>query len=425
MQLSDQGHRRPPTFGKLKVDSKVNLLIPQPIKPTTCLTDTEVMSKLLGRGYTKHRVPDDHGIEVTVEFWIQEISAISELTSDFDMDIYVNELWYDKNLNFSDIFACNDNITLDHAGLSKVWMPNNCFITTKVAEIHDSPFKNVFFTMLRNGTVWVNYRVRVRGPCAMDLSKFPMDSQDCSLVYISFNYNNAEVKLRWNHDRPDPVYPLRKLMLPDFDLVKIVPEMTEILYPAGKWDALTVTFTFKRRYVWYFMQAFVPTYLTIFISWIAFSLSPRAIPARTLLGVNAILAQIFQFGAMRNLLPRVSYIKAIDVWILGSMTFVFASLVELAIVGYQAKKADAAKKKVFADYTEISIPVKSLNTEQAVYANDDNFDDNDSLRPCCFHQHAFIAFLKSQQVDFYAKIFFPALYSLFNIFYWCHYGLSD
>lgn len=97
----------------------------------------------------------------------------------------------------------------------------------------------------------------------MDLTNFPMDTQKCSLVYLSFNYNNEEVQLRWN-ERSDPVYPLRQLMLPDFDLIKIDPTIKEIIYPAGKWDTLTVTFTFKRRYMWYFMQAYVPTYLTIF-----------------------------------------------------------------------------------------------------------------------------------------------------------------
>ncbi|KHJ85127.1 hypothetical protein OESDEN_15152 [Oesophagostomum dentatum] len=79
---------------------------------------------------------------------------------------------------------------------------------------------------------------------------------------------------------------------------------------------------FERRFIWYFMQAYLPTYLTIFISWVSFSLGPRAIPARTMLGVNALLAMIFQFGNIMRNLPRVSYIKAIGKKFLPKKAFV-------------------------------------------------------------------------------------------------------
>jgi hypothetical protein len=81
-------------------------------------------------------------------------------------------------------------------------------------------------------------------------------------------------------------------------------------YPAGYWDELTIHFYFRRRAGWYILQAYLPSYLTICISWISFYLG-SGIAARTLLGVNSMLALTFQFGNIIQNLPRVSYVKAI------------------------------------------------------------------------------------------------------------------
>ncbi|KAK6045957.1 Neurotransmitter-gated ion-channel ligand binding domain protein [Cooperia oncophora] len=246
---------------------------------------------------------------VFVEIWIQAITSIDELTNDFEMDIYITEKWLDPALNFQRMSPCKGNLSLNHQVLDRLWTPNSCFINSKVAQIHDSPFRSVFLMLFPNGTVMVNYRVRVKGPCSLELSNFPLDLQTCGLIYESFNYNNQEVRMRWS-TIDEPVQPMAQIVLPDFDLFKIKAVRKEEPYPAGMWDELHVMIMFERRFVWYFMQAYLPTYLTIFISWISFALGPRAIPARTMLGVNALLAMIFQFGNIMRNLPRVSYIKS-------------------------------------------------------------------------------------------------------------------
>lgn len=102
---------------------------------------------------------------------------------------------------------------------------------------------------------------------------------------------------------------MKPIQLPDFDMVHYSTKKETLLYPNGYWDQLQVTFTFKRRYGFYIIQAYVPTYLTIIVSWVSFCMEPKALPARTTVGISSLLALTFQFGNILKNLPRVSYVK--------------------------------------------------------------------------------------------------------------------
>ncbi|KAI6189636.1 hypothetical protein M3Y97_00030100 [Aphelenchoides bicaudatus] len=400
-----------------------------------CTTDTAIIDKLLnGTGYNKFRIPNEqHGVDVAVEFWLQAITSIDEITNDFEMDIYINEVWLDPQLSFEHLSPCKQNLSLNHQVLDKLWTPNSCFINSKVAEIHSSPFRNVFLMLYPNGTVWVNYRVRVKGPCSMDLSNFPLDTQTCGLIYESFNYNNQEVRMRWNPSNPTPVYTLGTILLPDFDLIKISAELKVEPYPAGMWDELHVNLLFGRRWIWYFMQAYVPTYLTILISWVSFSLGSRAIPARTMLGVNALLAIIFQFGNIMRNLPRVSYIKAIDVWMLGGMSFIFLSLLELAVIGHLVKDEGNIKKKPpvmckkrpslafqLAD-SPPSSPKGICSYEKRFMFPVQKCELAWSQRSTLWWPNFSLRNLTPNEIDRFCSIAFPACFALFNVAYYSFY----
>lgn len=91
-------------------------------------------------------------------------------------------------------------------------------------------------------------------------------------------------------------------------------------------------FTFARRYGFYLFQSYFPTSITVISSWVGFFFDVRCVSARITLGVSSLLALTFQFGNVLRHLPRVSYIKCLDVWMIFSVIFIFATLVELAIV---------------------------------------------------------------------------------------------
>lgn len=156
-------------------------------------------------------------MQVQVEVWVQEITTISDITSDFQLDIYISEMWLDPALAYSDLEPCKFNLSLNSELLKKLWTPNSCFINSKTANIHESPFPNVFLMIYPNGSVWTNYRLKLSGPCEMDLTGFPFDTVACHLTFESFNYNTDEVQMNWS---PVGVELMReKMELADYALV--------------------------------------------------------------------------------------------------------------------------------------------------------------------------------------------------------------
>ena len=119
---------------------------------------------------------------------MQTISSLNELTSDFEIDILFSQLWYDPGLSFANYSSCKKNITMEPKYIDKIWTPNTCIINSKKSLIHNSPTDNIMFILyevsrtlgcngLQNGTVWINYRMWVKGPCNLDLRSFPFDTQ--------------------------------------------------------------------------------------------------------------------------------------------------------------------------------------------------------------------------------------------------------
>ena len=68
------------------------------------------------------------------------------------------------------------------------------------------------------------------------------------------------------------------------------------------------------------------------MSWISFWIKPEAVPARVTLCVTSLLTLSTQHAQSQKSLPPVSYIKAIDIFMSSCTVFVFASLMEYALV---------------------------------------------------------------------------------------------
>jgi len=93
------------------------------------------------------------------------------------------------------------------------------------------------------------------------------------------------------------------------------------------------------------MNIIIPSMLIVSISWVSFWLSREASPARVGLGVTTVLTMTTLITTTNNAMPKVSYIKGLDVFLNFCFVMVFASLVEYAVVAYWNKRQQRRKEK--------------------------------------------------------------------------------
>ncbi|VDM96027.1 unnamed protein product, partial [Thelazia callipaeda] len=304
---------------------------------------TRILTEML-RSYDRNLVPMMGGVDVDVEVLIQKISEISEIHSSSKMDILLAQIWRDPSLSFEDIEGANcvQNLSLSYRMVEKLWLPNVCIVNSKGSEIHQSPTPNVFLVILPNGTVWLNYRIMVETPCDMDFTIFPMDRVECKVIFESYSFNIGKVRLYWKR-QGIPIEIIGETNLPDFHMTHYVHEKATFEYPAGVWDHLNIKFYFRRSYGFYLLQIYLPTYCMVLISWISFWLDRRSLPARVTVGVSSLMALTLQYSNIARSLPKVSYVKGLDLFMFACVGYIFLSIVELAIVGMLEKPSHMQK----------------------------------------------------------------------------------
>ena len=55
-------------------------------------------------------------------------------------------------------------------------------------------------------------------------------------------------------------------------------------YTLGSFPFLRVVFHFQRRFGYYFFAVYLPSFIVVLLSWVAFWIDPKAVPARICIG---------------------------------------------------------------------------------------------------------------------------------------------
>lgn len=169
-------------------------------------------------------------------------------------------------------------------------------------------------------------------------------------------YNTSSMVLLW--EPKSPVTRSMKLHLTEYVLLKVFTNETVVEayednlrhgYFVGNYSQISFTLHLAREIGYYIMDYYLPSIMIVAISWVTFWLQADQTAPRAVLGTSTMLTFITLATSQGKTLPKVSYIKASEIWFLGCVAFIFASLMEFAFVNIiWRRRKNVQLKKVTA-----------------------------------------------------------------------------
>ena len=424
-------------------------------KDPQAATQRDRLVGTLFSNYKTHERPTeklDIPTVVSVNMKVLAIFSVDVRTMDYYIDALLRQTWTDPRLawNHREEFRNYTQPLVSPTLKESLWLPDLFFRNGKDGYLHKMTLPNYLLRVHPDGEVLYSQKITMRFSCQMDLATFPMDTQYCHMNIGSYGYTLSELKFKWREK--EPVELQNNLQLSEFNTPTNFTTLdctAQSSTTTGNYTCLMAQFSLKRQLGSYLVTTYIPNILIIMVSWLSFYVSVDAAPARVPLGLLSLLGLLTQASSITGNLPRVSYIKAIDLWIIFSIIFVIGVLVEYAIAITMLRRK---RKETWRGDVEMIVKEELTRwlaaCEQSQMASIQGsggvrsdqafiqqqlayFNDLDAFLTKSVVQEARakkggskrnrIPVAVESEIDAYSRFLFPTCYIMYNIFYWTYY----
>ncbi|XP_075697061.1 gamma-aminobutyric acid receptor subunit delta isoform X2 [Rhinoderma darwinii] len=398
----------------------------------------------LMRGYARNFRPGIGGppVIVAVDIEVTSIDHISEVNMEYTMTVFLRQSWRDERLSYN---HTNKTLGFDCRFVEKLWLPDTFIVNSKSAWFHDVTVENKLIRLQPDGVILYSSRITSTVSCDMDLTKYPLDEQECMFDLESYGYSAEDILYNWSENQ-NQIHGLDKLELAQFTITgyKFTKEVMNFK-SAGQFPRLTLRLQLKRNRGMYIIQSYVPSILLVAMSWVSFWISQSAVPARVSLGITTVLTMTTLMVSARSSLPRASAVKALDVYFLICYVFVFAALVEYAFAHFNAdymkkqKKTVKHKRKskdgkdaiVLFSFSILGVNCKQIHKETIIPSTMSELPEVTRRREAHKREltpgnkgklKIYLKPIAADTIDVYSRAVFPATFAAVNIIYWAGYS---
>ncbi|XP_009998354.1 PREDICTED: gamma-aminobutyric acid receptor subunit pi-like [Chaetura pelagica] len=373
---------------------------------------------------------------------VASIDTISEINMDYTATIFLRQRWTDERLCFDG----NKSLSLDGRLVEMLWVPDTFIVDSKKSFLHDITVENRLIRIYPNGTVLYAIRITTTVSCSMDLTKYPMDKQTCTLQLESWGYNINDVIFYWTRGN-DSVRGLDTLRLAQYTIEDHFTSVSEAVYETGHYPKLVFHFELKRNILYFILETYVPSSLLVALSWVSFWISQSSVPARICIGVTTVLTMTTLMMGARTSLPNANCsIKAIDVYLGICFSFIFGALLEYAVAHFctlhrlsskelpkdEDEEAEEERNGVLAAVANsCSAPdnknkADSNQSSKTIEGKRERSKHSGCSSPMSIMKRLFcisdcFRVKNPYHIDNYARFSFPLSFIIINVLYWVYY----
>ncbi|XP_064607615.1 neuronal acetylcholine receptor subunit alpha-2-like isoform X2 [Liolophura sinensis] len=309
-------------------------------------TQTKLYHKLMD-GYEEHvRPAANQSSPVLVGFGLSLLRLVdlNEHLQELVLDVMLRKTWADPRLAWEpDDF---DGIEQMRVPVQKLWKPDIVLYNNAADDysLMYDPFATVYHTGVIN---WIP-KALIRSHCAMDMTNFPFDVQQCYLMFGTWAYTGKEVNLTYNPTREESVDVEDYTYSKEWQFIDHSWTINNKKYSCcvETFPDFSIQMVFKRNPTFYTHMYLMPALLLAFIAPCVFILPPESKEKVTLGGI-ILLCLTVSMTSLEEILPSEQFnMPIIALYEAITMVLVAVSII-LCVIITNLHSRGPRKKKIF------------------------------------------------------------------------------
>uniref|UniRef100_A0A914EAZ8 Uncharacterized protein n=1 Tax=Acrobeloides nanus TaxID=290746 RepID=A0A914EAZ8_9BILA len=274
-------------------------------------------------------IVEDQVVNVRMGIHVQSISNFELATMDYDMDMWLRMTWRDPRLAHG--YSAPILIS-EETFLKRFWRPDPFFANSRDALFHRVTFLNFYMYIFPGGEMFFEARLYLKPKCQLVLCNYPHDSQICELKISSMAFTSNAVQFQWFSKIQDAIRFNQNVQLPDLYITDYGKSECDGTRKSGNFTCIEAQFHMKRNLGFHLAQTYIPTTTCVFFSWISVWMPEEFVKGRVFISLTVFLTLSAESSAAKENLPKVSYVKAIDIWFGFVSIFVFFTMIQALVV---------------------------------------------------------------------------------------------